>query len=81
MDFNNLKRPVRNIDLMADVVVGGIYVHFKDSDEEVIVIGFCVIEASDELGVLYISHDIPICRPIVSFLEIINGSPRFKRVL
>jgi hypothetical protein len=70
------------------VKTGGLYAHYKNADKLYKVLGFVIIEATDEVGVLYQAQHgekITFVRPISSWLEEAEADgqfvPRFSQVL
>ncbi len=60
----------------ALVSVGTRYTHFKDPEHEYLVTGLVIIEATEEVGVLYeaqYDERVTFVRPLNSFIEILEG--------
>lgn len=77
----------RITDAEAAVERGAHYTHFKDPSHEYLVTGFAIIEATEEVGVLYeaqYDERITFLRPLSSFVEAVEGpdgpTPRFIKV-
>ena len=53
------------------VEIGGVYAHYRDSESRYKVISLAIIEATQEVGVIYQKADAPMSwiRPISSWLE------------
>ncbi len=71
----------------ALVTVGARYTHFKDPLHEYLVTGLAIIEATEEVGVLYeaqYDEHMTFVRPLNSFVEMVEtpagATPRFVRV-
>lgn len=60
------------------------YVHYKDTASRYRVIGFTILEATDEVGVKYVSISnsrVEFTRALSKWLEDIDGRPRYERVV
>ena len=69
--------------LKEQVEIGANYVHYKDPSKQYTVRGLVVIEATDQIGVLYQANYGPrlsFVRPASEWFERIDGAPRFKKV-
>lgn len=56
----------------AEVPVGSRYAHYKNDSKSYLITGFAILEANDEVGVLYeaeYGERITYIRPLSSFLE------------
>ncbi|MFA5996482.1 MAG: DUF1653 domain-containing protein [Candidatus Paceibacterota bacterium] len=70
-----------------EVLVGGLYVHYKDSTKEYVVKSLGVLEATDEVAVIYeaqYGEKVSFIRPLASFCELVLvdgvSVPRFRKV-
>lgn len=70
-----------------EVSVGGRYVHYKDPTKEYVVKSFGVLEATDEVAVIYeaqYGEKVSFIRPLASFCArvLVDGVsvPRFQKV-
>jgi len=78
----------RLADAGREVEVGGRYVHYKDSTKEYLVKSLVVIEATEEVGVIYeAQYDtrISFLRPLSDFLAVVvdvagTSTPRFSKI-
>jgi hypothetical protein len=68
------------------VKTGELYAHYKNADNHYKVLGFVIIEATDEVGVMYqaqFGEKVTFVRPLSSWLDKVevNGQfvPRFSR--
>jgi len=72
------------LDAAAEIVeIGGLFAHYKDPASRDRVLGLTVLEASDEVAVRYVSLDheeVEFTRPLVSWMESVDGSPRYTQV-
>jgi len=78
-------------ELRADLVIAGDsididgrYTHYKDPKSQYRVLGFTIIESTDEVAVRYsseIDRDIEFVRPLNNWLEQIDGVPRFEKLV
>lgn len=72
------------LEAAAEIVeIGGLYAHYKNPSSRYRVLGFTVLEASDEVAVRYISinhEDVEFTRPLVTWVESIDGNPRYTFV-
>jgi hypothetical protein len=71
----------------SKIKLNSVYFHYKNPDKHYKVIGFVIIEATDEVGVLYqaqYGEDLTFVRPVSAWLEKIeqNGRliPRFSKI-
>ncbi len=67
----------------AQVTIGGLYRHYKDPAKTYEVIGLAIQECDDAVVVLYratYGEHIMFTRPLDSWLELVNSSPRFTLV-
>lgn len=71
----------------ARVAVGARYTHYKDFDREYVVRSFGILEATEEVAVVYeaqYGEKISFVRPLSSWLAIVEWEgktvPRFKKV-
>lgn len=65
------------------VLIGVTYCHYKSTSSRYIVEKLCIIESSEEVGVLYSpvsTPDITFLRPLSSWTEEVDGKPRFKQI-
>ncbi len=69
------------------VQIGGCYVHYKDPTKEYVVKSLGVLEATDEVAVIYeaqYGEKVSFIRPLASFCELVLvdgvSVPRFRRV-
>ncbi|HSW75043.1 MAG TPA: DUF1653 domain-containing protein [Candidatus Saccharimonadales bacterium] len=69
------------------VVVGGIYQHYKNPDQTYLVTGLEIMEVDDRVGVSYqaqYGEQIPYIRPLESWLEMVDTAaglvPRFAHI-
>jgi len=74
-------------DAATKVNVGDMYGHYKHPDKPYCIKGFCVLEANDEVAVMYEPVDQPgvvFVRPVSVWLEAVewNGTivPRFTKI-
>ena len=74
----------RALDAAAEAVeIGGLFAHYKDPASRYLVLGFTILEASDEVAVRYISighEEVEFTRPLVTWMESVDGSPRYAQV-
>ena len=77
----------RLADAGREVEVGGRYVHYKDPTKEYIVKSLVIIEATEEVGVVYeAQYDtrISFMRPLADFCAVIDlagvPTPRFSKI-
>jgi hypothetical protein len=62
------------------VKIGGFYAHYKSTGKLYKVLGFVIIEATDEVGVLYqarYGEKITFVRPLSSWLEEVEADGQF----
>lgn len=62
------------------VEIGGVYAHYKDPNSRYVVIDIGLLEATKEPAVIYRKDSVTWIRPLQSWLEMVDGKPRFKRV-
>ena len=69
------------------VPVGSRYCHYKNEEHAYLITGFAILEANEEVGVLYkaeYGEHITYIRPLSSFLETVEKDgvqiPRFKKL-
>jgi hypothetical protein len=68
--------------LGAQIEINQRYRHYK-TGQIYAALGFTVLEATDEIAVRYADieePDVEFIRPVSSWLDVIDGSPRFDRV-
>ena len=77
----------RLADAGREVEVGGKYVHYKDPTQEYVVRSLAILEATEEVGVIYeAQYDtrISFIRPLSSFCGIVDvagtSTPRFTKI-
>lgn len=63
------------------VNAGGAYAHYKHPHKPYVVQGLCIIEATEEIGVLYTEPDsgVVFVRPISSWLEVLSVNSKSVR--
>lgn len=71
----------------TQIVIGARYGHYKDRSKTYRVVGFAIIEATDELGVIYQADygaKLQFVRPVSVWAETLEWegqtAPRFKKV-
>jgi hypothetical protein len=64
-----------------EIEIGGTYSHYKDHESSYIVEDLGLIEATEEVAVIYFPEsapDIRFVRPLSSWGELVDGTQRFR---
>jgi hypothetical protein len=67
----------------AQIITDALYTHYKNPSQTYTVQGFVVIQATQEIGVLYKANygaGLTFVRTVSSWLETVDGVPRFTKV-